>query len=122
MNLFWKTPEHDLLESKLLYILLLRSGQYNFLPDLFDAIDENTEVMTRLLDSFAGTTITFPSTEKIEQYAKEITVYARMKFCKPPDRWSLAEQLAREYTTSGERILQIRDRIGRVLDEAGIRL
>ena len=122
MNSFWKNPEHDLLESKLLYILLLRSGQYDFLPDLFDAIDENTEVMTQLLGSFAGTIITFPSTEKIEQYSKEIMVYARMKFCNPPDRHALAVQLAREYATSDGHIYKIRDRIGRVLAETGIRL
>ena len=85
----------DQLETHIIYILLLRSGKYTFLPELLDVVGR--EKMVELLQLFAGMQFKFPATSEIEKYAKEVTIFFRVHRAMPKQRASVVKDLADEY-------------------------
>ena len=63
-----------------LFLLLFKSGgKYNLLPELFDALGVDPELMFRVLNMFEGTTIEFPSIDKTNRYLRDLDIYKKLK-------------------------------------------
>lgn len=101
-------------QASLFYIILLYTGKFNYLPDLYDAIGKEETI--KLLDIFAGTKIEFPSEEELKKYTAEVDVYLRLKKVSSKRRPSLVRDLAREYVTSEDTIRNTYDRAAKVLE------
>lgn len=67
------------IEVRILYMLLMRSDRYSYLPDLFEHLGEDVEKMTNLLVEFAGRTISFPYIAELEKFSVDIEIYSRLK-------------------------------------------
>lgn len=92
MNLSESTKN---IAPSLIYILLLKSGKYSFLPELLDVVGEDK--MMELLELFSGMQIKFPTIEEIRKHAKEVTVFFRLQKARPAHRATVVKQLAEEY-------------------------
>jgi hypothetical protein len=114
------SPDLGFVQSKLLYLLLLRSGKYTFLPDLFDAIGEDNDMMIRLLSMFAGQRITFPTPDQIAIHTRDITIFHRLYNLAGRTLATAAEELSADYGMEGDEVKR-RYRIMReIANEAGI--
>ncbi len=101
-------------QADLFYILLLYSGKYNYLPDLYDAVGKEETI--KLLDIFAGVKVEFPSVEDLKKFAAEVDVYMRMKKASVKRRPSLVKDLADEYITSEDTIRNTYSRAAKVIE------
>jgi hypothetical protein len=114
------TLDISMLESKLLYLLLLRSGQYTFLPDLYDAIGEDNDMMIRLLSMFAGQNIDFPDEDKIGRYIRDIKMYFRLHVLSGRARVIAIEELAAYYDLDQKELQKKYHRMRKIIEESGI--
>ena len=110
------------LETNLLYLLLLRYNAFAFLPELFEALGENTEQMNMLLYCFAGCTVTFPTVEQLEKYANEIRIYLRTVRANKMQINDVREALAVEFDMKKEEVNAVVERIRALVKEFGISL
>lgn len=81
--------------ADLLYVLLLYSGKYTFLPDLYECLGR--EKMIEVMDIFAGSSISFPSAATLKKYARELSIYLRLKNVGPQRKKDMTKDLADEY-------------------------
>lgn len=113
-------PALGKLESNLLYLMLLRSEQYSFLPELFEAVNEDVDAMSRLLHCFAGMTITFPTIDQFERTAEEVRIFLRMKHAKRKTETRAA--ICAEYAICDAAIDTACERMNKLVKEAGIKV
>lgn len=112
----------DFVQSKLLYLLLLRSGQYTFLPDLFDAINEDNNMMIRLLSLFAGQKISFPTPDRIAKHVRDIKIFCRLCNLRGRNFTSVASELSSEFGLSDSEVHRRYNIMNGIANEAGIRV
>ena len=98
------------------YVLLLYSGQYEFLPELFDVLGR--ERTMQILEVFAGTTIKFPSIRRLKRLAAEVRIYLRVKNSSknPRHRAVVIHDLADEYQMTEESIRTIYERTSKLIE------
>jgi hypothetical protein len=61
----------------ILFVLLLHSNKYSFLPDLVEELGEDKSL--DFLERFAGKTIKFPSIAEFTSLARSVTIYIKCK-------------------------------------------
>lgn len=117
-----KVSQHkEQLEAHIVYIMLLRSGRYTYLPELFDAVGK--EKMLEVLQLFAGMQIKFPTMDEIKRYAKEVTIFFRINKVSEKQRASVVKDLADEYIVDEDTINLIYQQMSHLLkDELLLRL
>jgi hypothetical protein len=107
----------DRLQKRLVYYLMLRSGQYTLLPELLDVVGE--EKMAELLKLFAGNTIQFPSVDELSKYAKEVNIYFRLQTIHNEHRRSNAvKELAGEYMIDESTVRRIYHKLAGIVSES----
>jgi hypothetical protein len=116
------SPDMGFVESKILYLLLLRSGKYSFLPDLFDAIGEDNDMMVRLLSMFAGQRITFPTVNLIAAYTRDIRIYYRLTGLTGRGLAAAIEELSAEYSIDEWSIRHKFRKMRGIAEDAGIQI
>jgi len=108
-------------QTDLFYIILLYSGKYSYLPDLYDSVGKDTAI--KLLDTFAGSTIEFPSITDIKKYTTEVEVYFRIQKVSKRRRPSLIKDLSLEFQTTEDTIRNIYERAAKIIEgDLGIEL
>lgn len=106
-----------------MYWILLRSGKYDFLPELFEILDEDVDKMSKVLTMFSGVTISFPTLDTLEKYNTEIKIYARMRSIRRRDGSFIGiGGLESEFDMDRAEIHRIYKRVGGFLNESGIRI
>jgi len=101
------------LASSIVYIMLLRSGKYSFLPELLDVVGKDQ--MMDLLQMFAGMKMQFPTMEELQRYAKEVSIFFRLEKVKPQHRPSVVKDLSDEYFLEEDMINIIYKKIGKLV-------
>lgn len=97
------------------YVLLLYSGQYDFLPELYDVLGREKTV--QLLDIFAGATVKFPPEKELERLAAEVRIYLRLKQASEKQRIAVIKDLADEYGLVEEVVKQVYDKTAAVIED-----
>lgn len=113
-------PDLKRTESNLLYLLLLRTDQYSFLPELFEAVNEDTDAMAKLLHCFAGVTIAFPSINQLEKMIEEVRIFLRMRYARR--RQETRDSICAEYSIHDATIDVVCKRMNKLVKEAGIKV
>ena len=83
------------LEEQVIYILLLRSGKHTYLPELLDVVGQDK--MMQLLQLFAGMKFQFPKTTELAKYAKEVTIFFRIRNSPKNQQHAVIRDIAEEY-------------------------
>lgn len=99
------------------YVLLVRSGNYTFLPELYDIFGR--EATIDFLEIFAGCKLAVPKVEKLEKLAKEAVIYIRIEQSPRRRRFAVVKSLAEEYNTTEDRINKIYLKAKDKFDELG---
>jgi hypothetical protein len=102
-------------DADVFYVLLMYSGQYDFLPELYEVL--GSEKMAQVLDIFAGTTISFPREKELERIAAEVSIYLRIRQAYKSKRPEVIEDLADTYCTTEDNIRVIYDKTSAVLED-----
>lgn len=103
------------LAASLIYILLLKSGKYSFLPELLDVVGEDK--MMELLELFAGVKFQFPSMDELKKHAKEVTVFFRVHKARPAHRGKVVKELAEEYFITDDMINIIYKKMAKLVQQ-----
>ena len=99
----------------LLYVLLLYSGKYDFLPDLYDTIGE--EMTLKLLDVFAGSKIRFPSSEELKRLISEVRIYMRLKAAQKKHQPAIVRDIADELIITEATVRNIYSRVAKIVEK-----
>lgn len=111
-----KSKESDQqLAMQVVYILLLLTDKYNFLPELLDVVGR--EKMMELLQLFAGITIKFPTIQEIERYSKEVTIFFRVHRSTKEQRASVVKDLADYYLVTEDAINLVYNKVKHLVEE-----
>lgn len=106
-------------DSDVLYILMLLSGKYNFLPELYDVL--GYEMTLKVLDIFAGTEIKFPSEKEFARLARDVSVYSRLSSVTPSMKESVVNQISLEYNISVSSVNDIYESVSSSLKSLGLK-
>ena len=80
---------------RLLFAFLLLSDKCSYLPEIYEIFGyENT---IKLLETFAGITVKFPTVEELTQLAVDIKIYIRLKKVPLGSREMIIGELSDEY-------------------------
>ena len=103
------------------YVLLVSSGSYTFLPELYDIFGRDATI--KFLEVFQGCRLSVPKAEKLEKLAREVGIYTRVE--RAPTSKSRAvviQRLAEEYELTEDRVRSIYARIKvKIEDELGFK-
>lgn len=112
-----KRSEHrDIaLKQQIIYIMLLKSGKYSFLPELLDIVGRDK--MMELLQLFAGIEFKFPTMSEIEMHAKEVNVFFRIHKANKGQRSRVVKELVDEYYVDDDMINYIYKKMKRILQD-----
>lgn len=102
-------------QVEVFYALLVSSGRYTFLPELYDIFGR--EATIKFLEVFAGCRIKVPSIEKLENLARSTAIYVRIKQSKSKRRAMIVQMLAEEYELTEDRVRSIYNRTRLNLEE-----
>lgn len=99
------------------YVMLLYSGKYEFLPELYDVLGK--EKTLQLMDIFSGTSVKFPSTQEIKSISTEVAIYVRLKRANTSTRRKnmLIDELSSEYSIHPDTVRNIYDRVSKVVED-----
>jgi hypothetical protein len=97
------------------YILLMYSGQYDFLPELYEVLGK--EKMVQLLDIFAGVTVKFPSEKVLERLAAEVSIYLRIKQASEKMRPEVIKDLATHHMLAEDVVRDIYTKTASVIED-----
>ena len=97
------------------YVLLMYSGQYDFLPELYEVLGQDQTI--QLLDIFAGVTIKFPAEKVLERLAAEVTIYLRIKQASSRKRPEVIKDLADQYLLDEDIIRTIYDKTSAIIED-----
>jgi len=101
--------------ADIFYVLLLYSGEYNFLPELYEILGQEKTV--QLLDIFAGTEIRFPPSKELHRLAAEVQLYLRIKNAKSPKMRALViHDLADQNQVTEDAIRGIYEKTKKVIE------
>lgn len=108
-------------QVEVFYALLISSGRYTFLPELYDIFGR--EATIRFLEIFAGCRIKVPSVERLENLARSTAIYVRLRQAGNEKRQAMITQiLAEEYDLTEDRIRTIYQKTKKNLEETlGVR-
>lgn len=87
------------------YLLLVTSGQYTFLPEIYDIFGK--EATIKFLEVFAGCRLQIPSVSKLEVLARDTSIYVRIESATAAQRASVIHALADQYDLVEDRIRDI---------------
>lgn len=97
------------LQSELYLVVLLKCGEYSFLPELLEELGaEKTESILRI---FAGVTFTIPSVKELNKAATEVDIYIRINRVPKKQRASVVNTLQTEYSLQEFSVWRIYRRI-----------
>lgn len=96
------------------YVLLLYSGKYEFLPELYDVLGK--DLALRVLDIFAGTRIKFPPLKEIRRLGAEVHIYLRIKNAQDQQRSQVVKDLSDEYGLSTENVRDTFERTRAIIE------
>lgn len=103
------------------YALLVSSGKYTFLPELYDIFGR--EATIQFLEVFAGCRIRVPKLDKLEALARATAIYVRIRQARPRQRPAIIQILAEEYDLTEDRVRSIYHNISESLEqELGFKL
>lgn len=102
-------------DADIFYVLLLCSGQYDFLPELYDVLGREKTV--QLLDIFAGTTVKFPPEKELERLAAEVRIFIRIKQAGEKQRLNVIKDLADQYGLTEEVVKQVYDKTASMIED-----
>jgi len=96
------------------YVLLLCSGQYDFLPELYEVLGK--DLTLRVLDIFAGNKIKFPPVRELHRLAAEVHIYIRVKNATSKNRAQVIHDLSREYHLSTENVRLVYEKTKKLIE------
>lgn len=97
------------------YALLVSSGKYTFLPELYDIFGR--EATIKFLEIFAGCRIKVPRIERLEELARATAIYVRIEQVPERRKPSIIQILAEEYEVTEDRIRSIHAKTKKHLEE-----
>lgn len=106
-------------EVDALYVLLVHSGRYELLPELYDVFGR--EHLIRFLEIFGGTTIKVPSEVELAQAARDVTIYCRLNEAPKEGQEEVVASLAKEYNLDEGVVSQIYSRMVRLMETYDLR-
>ena len=106
-------------EVDALYVLLIHSGRYELLPELYEVFGR--EHLIRFLELFGGTTITVPNTEDLAQAVRDVSIYCRMSAAPKEQQSEVAASLSKEYSVDGTLVLRIYAQMTKLMDRYDLR-
>lgn len=92
-------------QVEVFYALLVASGKYTFLPELYDIFGRESAI--RFLEVFAGCRIRVPTIKRLEELARATEIYVRVEKATPNQRVGIVKVLAEEYEVTEDRIRTI---------------
>ena len=103
------------------YALLVSSGQYTFLPELYDIFGR--EITIKFLDVFAGCKIRVPKFEVLEELARNTAIYVRIENVPNKKRSIIVKSIADEYELTEDRVRSLYTATkSKLEDELGFRV
>lgn len=96
------------------YVLLVSSGRYTFLPELYEVFGRESTL--KFLELFEGCSVRVPKLKRLERLAQQATVYVRIERATRGARPQIIHALSREYGISEDRIRTIHKRTKRKLE------
>ncbi len=88
------------------YVLLVSSGSYTFLPELYDIFGRDETI--KFLEIFQGCSLSVPKAEKLEKLARDVSIYTRVERAPTSaSRTVIIRRLAEEYELLEDRIRTI---------------
>ncbi len=102
-------------EVEVFYVLLLGSGKYSFLPDLYEIFGRESTI--KFLEIFAGCKLKVPTVDQLERIARNTKVYTSVELAHYKRRAIVIENLALEFDTDETGIRQIHQRTKTYLEE-----
>jgi hypothetical protein len=99
----------------LFYVLLLHTGKYEFLPELYDVLGK--ELTLRVMDIFAGTSVKFPNQKVLARLAAEVEIYVRVGSAQESQRASVIHSLAEKLALSEDHVREVYNKTRHLLEE-----
>ena len=87
------------------YALLLSTGNYTFLPELYDVFGRETTI--KFLEVFAGCRLSVPRVEQLEKLARDVAIYIRIDKASSDQQPIIIHTLAEEYELDETRVRAI---------------
>lgn len=87
----------------LLWVLLMTTGEFTLLPELYEVI--GPDKLVRFMELFGGTTIKVPDRDKLCEAAMAIDIFSRCSVA--AHRSTAIERMAEEYELPEARVLEI---------------
>jgi len=112
-------------ERRILYAMLIAYEKYSFLPELFDALDEDPEKMFNVLTIFEGMKITFPKLKEMTKILDNIRIYARINAVAKKGRTivtGVVEELAVHHGIDEKEVRTRYRNVRKIMRESGIRI
>lgn len=92
-------------QVEIFYALLVSSGKYSFLPELYDIFGRDATM--EFLEIFAGCKLKVPKVERLEELARAVAIYVRIDSAPSAQHASIVDTLAEEYELSKDRVRRI---------------
>ena len=92
-------------QVEIFYVLLVSSGKYTFLPELYDIFGR--EATIKFLELFSGCKLAVPKLEKLEKLSRNSVVYVRVEQASKRNKPAVIKDLAEEYEVTEDRIRSI---------------
>ncbi len=89
-------------QIEVFYVLLVSSGKYTFLPELYDIFGK--EATIKFLQIFAGCTFKVPSVKKLRLLARDTTIYVRLERANKAQHELIVKNLADDYNLGEDRV------------------
>ena len=102
-----------------LHVLLIHSGRYELLPELYEIFGRET--LFRFLELFGGTTIKVPSETEIKKAARDVDIYCRITDAAADHRDEVITVLAREHDLTETWVRAIHDEMRKLMDSYDLR-
>lgn len=92
-------------------LALMETSYSSLIPELYRIFGKDK--MIELLDTFVGTTITFPGREEIEEAVRDTTIYVRLNRNSHP---SEVEELSKEFKIHIDTVVKIFSKMRGLVD------
>jgi hypothetical protein len=87
------------------YALLIASGKYTFLPELYDIFGREETI--KFLEVFAGCLLKVPRVERLEELARAVGILVRIDSVSEAQKPSIVKTLAEELDLTEDRVRRI---------------
>jgi len=106
-------------EVDVLYVLLVHSGRYELLPELYEVFGR--EHLIRFLEVFGGTTLKVPSEQDLAQAARDVSIYCRLSEAPRGSVGEVVGSLAKEYSIEEGVVEQIHAQMAKLMENYDLR-